>query len=88
MQAQITALVLGEHGLGDAELLCELDLGDVARLADGCETATGLGGEGVVVDGTPSGPSDRAIALLESGGGPLSSGERVMLLAAWGRVER
>lgn len=32
---------------------------------------------------TPTGPSDRAIALLEAGGGPLSSGERVMLLATW-----
>jgi hypothetical protein len=32
---------------------------------------------------TPDGPSDRATALLETGGGPLSSGERVMLLVAW-----
>ena len=32
---------------------------------------------------TSSGPSDEATALFEAGGGPLSSGERVVLLAAW-----
>jgi hypothetical protein len=32
---------------------------------------------------TASGPTERAIELLESNGGPLSSGERVMVLAAW-----
>lgn len=32
---------------------------------------------------TIEGPSPRAIALLESDGGPLSSGERIMVLAAW-----
>jgi hypothetical protein len=32
---------------------------------------------------TAAGPTEEAIALFEAGGGPLSSGERVMLLAAW-----
>jgi hypothetical protein len=32
---------------------------------------------------TASGPTDEAIALFEAGGGPLSSGERVVLLSAW-----
>jgi hypothetical protein len=32
---------------------------------------------------TVSGPTERAIALLESDGGPLSSGERIVLLSAW-----
>jgi hypothetical protein len=32
---------------------------------------------------TPSGPTEEAIALFEAGGGPLSSGERVMLLVTW-----
>jgi hypothetical protein len=30
-----------------------------------------------------NGPTERAIALLESDGGPLSSGERIVLLSAW-----
>ena len=30
-----------------------------------------------------AGPTDEAIALFEAGGGPLSSGERVVLLSAW-----
>jgi len=32
---------------------------------------------------TSTGPTAEAIALLEAGGGPLSSGERVVLFAAW-----
>ena len=32
---------------------------------------------------TEQGPTPQARALLEANGGPLSSGERVMLLAAW-----
>jgi hypothetical protein len=32
---------------------------------------------------TPTGPTPEAIALLEARGGPLSSGERVVLFAAW-----
>jgi hypothetical protein len=32
---------------------------------------------------TEQGPTPEATALLESNGGPLSSGERVMVLAAW-----
>jgi hypothetical protein len=32
---------------------------------------------------TPSGPTDDAMALLAAGGGPLSGGERTMLLVAW-----
>jgi hypothetical protein len=32
---------------------------------------------------TDDGPSDEAIGLRDAGGGPLSSGERIMVLAAW-----
>jgi hypothetical protein len=32
---------------------------------------------------TPNGPTEEAISLFEAGGGPLSSGERIILLAAW-----
>ena len=32
---------------------------------------------------TPTGPTDDAIALLAADGGPLSGGERTMLLVAW-----
>jgi hypothetical protein len=32
---------------------------------------------------TAEGPTELAIEMLERGGGPLSSGERIMLLAAW-----
>jgi hypothetical protein len=32
---------------------------------------------------TPTGPTDDAIALLTADGGPLSGGERTMLLVAW-----
>jgi hypothetical protein len=32
---------------------------------------------------TESGPSEAAIAIMEANGGPLSSGERVVILAAW-----
>ena len=32
---------------------------------------------------TSTGPTPEAIALFEAGGGPLSSGERVVLFAAW-----
>ncbi len=32
---------------------------------------------------TPDGPTDEAAAVLEAGGGPLSSGERVVLRVAW-----
>jgi len=32
---------------------------------------------------TAEGPTDEAIALFEAGGGPLSSGERIMLMVAW-----
>ena len=32
---------------------------------------------------TPAGPTEEAIALLGSDGGPLSSGERIVLLSAW-----
>lgn len=32
---------------------------------------------------TPNGPTDEAVALLDAGGGPLSSGERVVLMVAW-----
>lgn len=32
---------------------------------------------------TEHGPTDRMIDLVGAGGGPLSSGERLMLLAAW-----
>ena len=32
---------------------------------------------------TSAGPTDEAVALLEAGGGPLSSGERIVLLSAW-----
>jgi hypothetical protein len=51
MQSQITALVLGEHGLRDAETLSKLELGDVARLADCGEAAPDLGSKGGVIDG-------------------------------------
>lgn len=33
---------------------------------------------------TIQGPTERAIELLSVGGGPLSSGERMVFLAAWG----
>ena len=41
--------------------------------------------ERVRLDGmwTDAGPTETAIALMESNGGPLSSGERIVLLAAW-----
>jgi hypothetical protein len=41
--------------------------------------------ERVRLDGmwTETGPTDTAIALMEANGGPLSSGERIVLLAAW-----
>jgi hypothetical protein len=32
---------------------------------------------------TPTGPTNEALATLDAGGGPLSSGERVVLFAAW-----
>ena len=32
---------------------------------------------------TPAAPTDEAMALLESDGGPLSSGERIVVLIAW-----
>jgi len=32
---------------------------------------------------TDGGPTETAIALMEANGGPLSSGERIVLLAAW-----
>ena len=32
---------------------------------------------------TEDGPSDEAVELRDAGGGPLSSGERIMVLAAW-----
>jgi len=41
--------------------------------------------ERVRLDGmwTDAGPTETAIALMEANGGPLSSGERIVLLAAW-----
>lgn len=32
---------------------------------------------------TDDGPTDRAMELRDAGGGPLSTGERIMVLAAW-----
>jgi hypothetical protein len=32
---------------------------------------------------TEAGPTEAAIEIMETGGGPLSSGERIMVLAAW-----
>ena len=32
---------------------------------------------------TPDGPTDESVASLQAGGGPLSSGERVVLQVAW-----
>ncbi len=32
---------------------------------------------------TSEGPSERAVEILEANGGPLSSGERIVVLAAW-----
>lgn len=32
---------------------------------------------------TDAGPTENAIALMEANGGPLSSGERIVLLSAW-----
>lgn len=32
---------------------------------------------------TPSGPTAHAVDLLEAGGGPLSSGERIVMMTAW-----
>jgi hypothetical protein len=52
-----------------------------AQLARACQALC----EGVRLEGmwTDAGPSETAIALMEADGGPLSSGERIVLLAAW-----
>ena len=52
-----------------------------AQLASVCRALC----ERVRLDGmwTDGGPTETAIALMEANGGPLSSGERIVLLAAW-----
>lgn len=52
-----------------------------AQLALACRALC----ERVRLDGmwTEAGPTETAIALLEANGGPLSSGERIVLLSAW-----
>lgn len=52
-----------------------------AQLARACRALCDRAGLGRMW--TASGPSDEAIALFEAGGGPLSSGESVVLLSAW-----
>jgi hypothetical protein len=51
------------------------------QLAAVCEILCARAGLGSLW--TAAGPTERAVELVESNGGPLSSGERVMLLAAW-----
>lgn len=51
------------------------------QLARTCRALCSLAGLGSLW--TLEGPSPRAMALLEADGGPLSSGERVVVLAAW-----
>jgi hypothetical protein len=52
-----------------------------AQLARACRALC----ERVRLDGmwTDAGPTETAVALMEANGGPLSSGERIVLLAAW-----
>ena len=52
-----------------------------AQLARACRALCSRAGLGRLW--TATGPTDEAIEIFEANGGPLSSGERVMLLAAW-----